>query len=420
MRMSSFRNFCGFSLVLFFSLAPMQAQFGTFGKKLKEKVVKVAKEVSEEVKQGVESEIKQEKNPVQTPIQQSVVDVTKPKGGKVLQKESDPLSIMKTVQVAEQTDDSFYAQAYQRDNGGAFDEKLDLRAQFECLAYYLLKLKKAVERRDIEYMAWPDDNKHLLYFSSVSNNPSNRSIADFSWNDWSAEYDRVTGAVNKIMLAPFTGSWNGSSVSLIELLSKIDGYINSKATPNQKKYYLFAAVQKLTEGLYDGRLRDEDLQVQTLVASLKKTYSLMDKEYQDIYPKPMNRREIDERYQQQKKEQISRIQEEYNERKNRVYDMPKAGRMNTPQMVATFEQIMQKQWPNDKIVKTLIKSDEWTIQDNSTGRYRVVFGYVIVKKPDGRYQAIPCSMAGKWSPGAGKFGAYNYHSLGTPFYVNYR
>ncbi|WP_025843099.1 hypothetical protein [Porphyromonas gingivicanis] len=157
-----------------------------------------------------------------------------------------------------------------------------------------------------------------------------------------------------------------------------------------------------------------------MVASLKQMYASMDQEYQAIYPKPRTLAEMKAEQERKADERVKSAQEEYRERQERVYDMPKPGRMNTPQMIATFEQIMRKQWPKDKIVKTLIKSDEWKIEDTSTGRYRIVFGYVIVKKPDGRYQAIPCSMAGKWVPGAGKYGPYHYYSLGNPFYVDYR
>lgn len=53
---------------------------------------------------------------------------------------------MRQVQIGELTPDSFYAQARQRDNGGALDQTLDTQAQFETFAYYLLRLKKAVEQ----------------------------------------------------------------------------------------------------------------------------------------------------------------------------------------------------------------------------------------------------------------------------------
>lgn len=428
MKLTWFKNFLGLGIVLCLATLPGQAQLGSLGQKLKKEVKKAAKEVTEEVKKSWEEELEQKQTPTreekkaieQKAAESPVQSYDKSQKPNMPQpEEQDYLSIMKNVQIAEQTDDSFYAEAKQRDNG-VFNENLDLRARFESFAYYLLKLKKAVESRDIEYMAWPEDNKVMMYYFSIFGNPKNEGKGGFSWRGWSSEYQRVTSAVEKIMLSPFKGKWNGSTVSLKDLLLKIDNHLNKIESQNQKKYYLLTSVVKLSEGLSDDRLSDNDPQIQTLVASLKKVHASMGQEYKSIYPAPMTRQEINEMVQKRKTKQQEEIYEEYQERQNRVYDMPRVGRMNTPQMIAIFEKIMRKQFSNEKIVKTIIKSDEWTIQDQGSDRYRVVFGYVIVKKPDGRYQAIPCSMAGKWSPGAGKYEAYRYHSLGTPFYVNYR
>lgn len=411
MKMKCFSKLGALSLFVLLGLVPAHAQLGTFVKKLKSKTEQVAKEVTNEVKQQLDLEPAQAQGSTQRQMQSNL-----PKTDEV-----DPLAIMKQVQISEQTPDSFYALAKQSDHAGAFDQTLDTRAQFECLAYYLLRLKKAVEQRDIEFIAWPDDNKAMLYYLTLLNNPKREQVQGFRWNDWGMEYQRVAAAAQKILLSPFNGSATRSRFGEAEQLRRIYNYMQTAdLSPNLKKYYLFQAVNKLSGELVDGNLRDSDPEVQTMVASLKQMYASMDREYQAMYPKPRTLAEMKAEQERKADEQVKSVQQEYRERQERVYDMPKSGRMNTPQMIATFEQIMRKQWPKDKIVKTLIKSDEWKIEDTSTGRYRIVFGYVIVKKPDGRYKSIPCSMAGKWLPGAGKYGPYHYYSLGNPFYVDYR
>ncbi|MDO4692873.1 MAG: hypothetical protein Q4A64_08380, partial [Porphyromonadaceae bacterium] len=368
--------------------------------------------VTEEAKQQLDADPNQFK---------SVSAQSQKQGKAVGADEIDPLAIMRQVQIAEQSPDSFYALAKQSDHAGAFDQTLDTRAQFECLAYYLLRLKKAVEQRDIEFIAWPDDNKAMLYYLTLLNNPKREQVQGFRWNDWGMEYQRVATAAQKILLSPFDGSATRSHFGEAEQLRRIYQYMQtSNLSLNLKKYYLFQAVNKLSGELIDGNLRDSDPEVQAMVGSLKQVYASMHREYQAMYPKPRTLAEMKAEQRRQTDERVKDAQQEYRERQERVYDMPKTGRMNTPQMIATFERVMRKQWPKHNIVKTLIKSDEWKIEDTQRGRYRIVFGYVIVKEPDGRYKAIPCSMAGKWLPGAGKYDSYQYYSLGTPFFVNYR
>jgi len=99
---------------------------------------------------------------------------------------------MRQVQIGELTPDSFYAQARQRDNGGALDQTLDTQAQYETFAYYLLRLKKAVEVRDFETMAWSDDNKAALYLMQLMNDPKREQVRGFRFDEWALEYQKVT------------------------------------------------------------------------------------------------------------------------------------------------------------------------------------------------------------------------------------
>ena len=330
---------------------------------------------------------------------------------------------MRQVQIGELTPDSFYAQARQRDNGSALDQTLDTQAQFETFAYYLLRLKKAVEVRDFETMAWSDDNKAALYLMQLMNNPKREQVRGFRFEAWALEYQKVTGAVDRILLAPFNGSVTHSLLSGEEQLRRILTYLQTPGlSTNMKKYYLFQAVKRLSNDLVSGSLQDSNPQVQTIVASLKEIYASMDQEYRSIYPEPRTLEEMKNEPAQRTNAQIKKIQDEARERRERVHPMRKAGKMNRPDMLAHYERIMRRVWSKDHIVKMLIVSDDWSNGTSSKGEsYRVVNGLVIVKTKDGRYQALPCSMGEKWLPQANRYsGHYEYFGVSDPFYIDYR
>lgn len=406
----SIRRLGAVSFVLLLSLMPAHAQLGNLLKKVKSKTEKVVKDVADDVKQELNANPSQAKG--------STTQAQNQKAG-----ESDPLTIMQQVQIPAQSPDSFYAQAQQRDNGGAFDETLDTRAQFETFAYYLLRLKKAVEQRDIETMAWSDDNKAMLYYMLLVNNQKRGQVQGFRFDDWGMEYQRVTTAVDKVLLAPFNGSATRSLISGGEQLKRITRYLQTPGlSTNMKKYYLFQAVKKLSSELVDGRLQDSDPDVQTMVASLKEIYASMDQEYQSIYPQPRTLAELVALQKQQSDAQVKKIQDEARERRERVHPMRKAGKMNRPDLLATYERIMRRVWSKDHIVKMLIVSDDFSRGTSAKGEaYRVVNGLVIVKTQDGRYQALPCSMGEKWLPQANRYsGHYEYFGVSDPFYIDYR
>ena len=330
---------------------------------------------------------------------------------------------MRQVQIGELTPDSFYAQARQRDNGGAFDQTLDIQAQYETFAYYLLRLKKAVEVRDLETMAWSDDNKAALYLMQLMNNPKREQVQGFRFDAWALEYQKVTAAVDRILMAPFNGSTVRALLSGEELLRRLTTYLQTPGlSMNMKKYYLFQAVKRLSNDLVSGSLQDSNPQVQTIVASLKEIYAFMDQEYRSIYPEPRTLEEMKNEQQQRTNAQIKKIQDEARERRERVHPMRKAGKMNRPDMLAHYERIMRRVWSKDHIVKMLIVSDDWSNGTSSKGEsYRVVNGLVIVKTKDGRYQALPCSMGEKWLPQANRYsGHYEYFGVSDPFYIDYR
>ena len=406
------RRLGALSFALAFGLMPAHAQLGNLVKTVKSKAEKVVKEVSDDVKSQLDRTPSQAKGAVAQAQKQTPT----PDG-------DDPLTIMRQVQIGELTPDSFYAQARQRDNGGALDQTLDTQAQYETFAYYLLRLKKAVEVRDLETMAWSDDNKAALYFMQLMNNPKREQVRGFRFDAWALEYQKVTGAVDRILLAPFNGSVNRALLSGEEQLRRILTFLQTPGlSTNMKKYYLFQAVKKLSNDLVSGSLQDSNPQVQTIVASLKEIYASMDQEYRSIYPEPRTLEEMKNEQQQRTNAQIKKIQDEARERRERVHPMRKAGKMNRPDMLAHYERIMRRVWSKDHIVKMLIVSDDWSNGTSSKGEsYRVVNGLVIVKTKDGRYQALPCSMGEKWLPQANRYsGHYEYFGVSDPFYIDYR
>lgn len=272
-------------------------------------------------------------------------------------------------------------------------------------------------------MAWSDDNKAALYLMQLMNNPKREQVRDFRFETWAQEYQKVTGAVDRILLAPFNGSVTRSLLSGEEQLNRLLAYLQTPGlSTNMKKYYLFQAVKKLSNDLVSGSLQDSNPQVQTIVASLKEIYASMDQEYRSIYPEPRTLEEMKNEQEQRTNAQIKKIQDEARERRERVYPMRKAGKMNRPDMLAHYERIMRRVWSKDHIVKMLIVSDDWSNGTSSKGEsYRVVNGLVIVKTKDGRYQALPCSMGEKWLPQANRYsGHYEYFGVSDPFYIDYR
>ena len=406
------RRIGALSFALAFGLMPAHAQLGNLVKTVKSKAEKVVKEVSDDVKNQLDRTPSQAKGAVAQAQKQTPT----PDGG-------DPLTIMRQVQIGELTPDSFYAQARQRDNGGALDQTLDTQAQYETFAYYLLRLKKAVEQRDFETMAWSDDNKAALYLMQLMNNPKREQVRGFRFDGWALEYQKVTAAVDRILMAPFNGSTVRALLSGEELLRRLTTYLQTPGlSMNMKKYYLFQAVKRLSNDLVSGSLQDSNPQVQTIVASLKEIYASMDQEYRSIYPEPRTLEEMKNEQQQRINAQIKKIQDEARERRERVHPMRKAGKMNRPDMLAHYERIMRRVWSKDHIVKMLIVSDDWSNGTSSKGEsYRVVNGLMIVKTKDGRYQALPCSMGEKWLPQANRYsGHYEYFGVSDPFYIDYR
>lgn len=406
------RRIGALSFALAFGLMPAHAQLGNLVKTVKSKAEKVVKEVSDDVKNQLDRTPSQAKGAVAQAQKQTPT----PDGG-------DPLTIMRQVQIGELTPDSFYARAQQRDNGGALDQTLDTQAQYETFAYYLLRLKKAVEQRDLETIAWSDDNKAALYLMQLMNNPKREQVRGFRFDAWALEYQKVTAAVDRILMAPFNGSTIRALLSGEELLRRLTTYLQTPGlSMNMKKYYRFQAVKRLSNDLVSGSLQDSNPQVQTIVASLKEIYASMDREYRSIYPEPRTLEEMKNEQQQRTNAQIKKIQDEARERRERVHPMRKAGKMNRPDMLAHYERIMRRVWSKDHIVKMLIVSDDWSNGTSSKGEsYRVVNGLVIVKTKDGRYQALPCSMGEKWLPQANRYsGHYEYFGVSDPFYIDYR
>lgn len=242
------RRLGALSFALAFGLMPAHAQLGNLVKTVKSKAEKVVKEVSDDVKSQLDRTPSQAKGAVAQAQKQTPT----PDG-------DDPLTIMRQVQIGELTPDSFYAQARQRDNGGALDQTLDTQAQYETFAYYLLRLKKAVEVRDLETMAWSDDNKAALYLMQLMNNPKREQVRGFRFDEWALEYQKVTAAVDRILMAPFNGSTVRALLSGEELLRRLTTYLQTPGlSMNMKKYYLFQAVKRLSNDLVSGSLQDSN------------------------------------------------------------------------------------------------------------------------------------------------------------------
>lgn len=119
-------------------------------------------------------------------------------------------------------------------------------------------------------MAWSDDNKAALYLMQLMNNSKREQVRGFRFDAWALEYQKVTAAVDRILMAPFNGSTVRALLSGEELLRRLTTYLQTPGlSMNMKKYYLFQAVKRLSNDLVSGSLQDSNPQVQTIVASLK-------------------------------------------------------------------------------------------------------------------------------------------------------
>ena len=430
METKSLKRLGSLSFVLFVGLSPAHAQFGNFVKKVKEKAEKVVKDAAKEVTKEVTDEVQQQakvktvggnaSNLNAATLQKTASQALQ--SGGIQGANADPMTIMRQVQIPPQTPDNFYALARQSDNGGAFNPKLSVRAQYEALAFYLLRLKKAVEQRDIETMAWSDDNKAALYYEALRNNAKRSSVQDFSWQDWGTEYLKVAAAVDKIMLAPFNGS---STRSLLSRKVELHNILNYLQTPglssNQQKYYLSRAVEKLHESLVEGTLQDADADVQTMVASLKTLYGSMDQDYQAHSPMPMTLAEARSARKAADAQKIQQMREDFQKEQDRVREMHTPGKMNTPELLAIYTKLVKQLLPNEHFVKFMIESDKWQIDNDRDGMRRRVYGCAIAKLPDGRYRAYPYSIAAKWIVEEGKYSnTYRISGRSHPYYVNYK